>query len=165
MDNSTWERPFPTSMKLPPGKSTLLKFIVNCLTHGQNFETVQQVESHMMTDNRNLKWLSAWKCGHCLEIFARDGRMLQHLDSGKVREAKTANPRFASSQGDEEFLFPEKEFSKPNNALISLANKNSKYNALTNAHVRYIFNFGLDARLLRKRLYLEQERDILAGIM
>ena len=149
MEHSAWEHSFPTSIVQPPDKSSVISIHIECLTDNVQLYSSRQAEQHICYEHQMANGKILWKCHHCDKNFNSDKKIRDHLNflknsfQGKVLE-KAAT-------------FPTVHTVLPDKMLLKLANSDAMHNSLLNANSVELFQFGLEASILKKRLLLERE--------
>jgi len=149
MEFTVWDHTFPTSIIQPPDKSSVISVHTECLIDKIQFYSSRQTEQHICYEHQMKNKKFFWKCHHCDKNFDSDQHMRDHLDFLKNS--------FKGKPSEKCPTFPAVHTVLPDKMLLKLANSDAMHNSLLNASSDELFQFGLEASILKKRLLLERE--------
>ena len=144
MEHTSWDHSFPCSIIQPPDKTSPINITVGLLLH-----TSRDIEQHIYYDHQTVDCKYIWKCHHCVKHFDSDDKIREHLNF--LKNAAIAEISETTT------LFPIVKTVLPDKMLLKLAKRDNPYNSLLNADSEELFHLGLEASVLKKRLYLERE--------
>jgi len=149
MELTAWDHTFPTSIIQPPDKSSVISIHTECLTDNVQLYSSRQAEQHICYEHQMKNGKILWKCHHCDKNFDSDKDIRDHLDFLKNS--------FKGKLSEKYPTFPAVHTVLPDKILLKLANSDAMHNSLLNANSDELFQFGLEASILKKRLLLDRE--------